>query len=82
MAALGAIIVCWATIGYERLASWLDACRVRFRPEQIGLNYDELKRSLEFATEYFRTRERDSVLVTEPVVGNRFDRMWEDIEGC
>jgi len=80
MAALGAVIVCWATVGAERLSHWLDVCNVRYRPGDIGLSRNDLKRSLEFASEYFRDREPRSILVHEPVVGERFDRLWQYLE--
>ena len=80
MAALGAVIVCWATVGAERLSHWLDVCNVRYRPGDIGLSRNDLKRSLEFASEYFRDREPRSILVHEPVVGERFDRIWQYLE--
>ena len=80
MAALGAVIVCWATVGVERLSHWLDACNVRYRPGDIGLSHNDLKRSLELASKHFRDREPWSILVHEPVVGERFDRLWEYFE--
>ena len=80
MAALGAVIVCWSTVGAGRLSHWLAVCNVRSRPGDIGLSRNDLKRSLEFASEYFRDREPRSILVHEPVVGERFDRLWQYLE--
>jgi hypothetical protein len=36
MAAIGSVVVCWATGDPQRLVNWLDGCMVRYRPGEIG----------------------------------------------
>ena len=64
-----------------RVLALLDVCKVRWRPGEIGVSRDELRKSLEFAPTYMSdaTREKDtpSSLRTEPITGARFDALWE-----
>ena len=59
---------------------WLDVCNVRYHPGDISLSRNDLKRSLEFTSEYFRDREWRSILVHEPVVGERFYRLCQYLD--
>lgn len=80
MAALGAVIVCWATGRPDPLVDWMRRCLVRFRPADIGLERLELQRALELAPDFMRARNMDTVLAREPVTGQRFRRLWEFLE--
>ncbi len=81
MVALGAIIIAWACgdecAGY---LDRLDRCQVRRRPGEIGLEREQLRKGLEFVPEFLEARNGDSVLRREPVVGERFDEVWDFLE--
>ena len=82
LVALGAMLITWCcegdTVG---LAARLDRCRVRWRPGQMGLEREALKKGLDFAPEYMEGKGFDSVLRHEPVTGVRFDAVWKFMEG-
>ncbi|MBT3996036.1 MAG: iron-containing alcohol dehydrogenase [Chloroflexi bacterium] len=82
VAALGAVAVCWATGDYEELIQQLDSCRVRFRPADMGLTKDQLRDVLEYAPIFYSERDMETVLASEPVVGERFEQFWKFIENC
>jgi len=77
---LASLIVTWCTNEYEHHRQRIDACKVRRRPSEIGIDKEELRRALAFVPEYFADRKIDSVLRREPVIGERFDALWEWVE--
>ena len=81
LTALGAVIVAWATGQQEELIDRLERCRVRFRPTDIGITRDEFRQILVDAVPYLKERGIDTVVVKEPVVGERFDALWDYLEG-
>ena len=83
--ALGAVVVAWhCEESPETLIGWLDACRVRVRPREIGVTREELRKALEFAPSFMSDvtngRDVDSVLRHEPLVGERLDALWQFLE--
>lgn len=76
MAALGAVIVCWATGEPDLLVDWLGKCQVRFRPQDIGLDRAELQRALQLAPQFMRSRNLNTVLTREPISGTKFNQLW------
>ena len=80
IAALGAVAVCWATGDYEQLLCQLDACKVRYHPSDMGLSGDQLRDVLEHAPGFYSKRNVKTVLASEPLVGERFDRFWNFLE--
>jgi glycerol dehydrogenase-like iron-containing ADH family enzyme len=79
--ALGAAIIAWhCNENPERLISWLDLCKVRHRPRQIGLNREELRKGLEAAPESFAERDIKSILRYDPITGTKFEALWEFLE--
>jgi glycerol-1-phosphate dehydrogenase [NAD(P)+] len=80
VAALGGVICCWATGDVEELIKELDACKVRFRPADMGLQRDQLQDVLEHAQQFYTSRSMETILAIEPVVGDRFDEFWQFIE--
>ena len=81
LTALGAVIVAWATGQQEELIDRLERCLVRFRPTDIGITRDEFRQILVDAVPYLKERGVDTVIVKEPVVGERFDALWDYLEG-
>ena len=78
--ALAAIVIAWhCDEGPETLAAMLDACMVHYRPGDVGVSREELSRGLEFAPEFMSpaSRDVDSILRNEPLVGARFDALWD-----
>jgi len=80
MAALGSVIVCWATGDTNPITDWLRACGVRYRPRDIGLDRDELRKALEIAPGFMTTRNLNTVLAREPIVDDRFEELWHMLE--
>ena len=79
--ALGSVIIAWHCNEHpETLISWLDMCKVRHRPRQIGLNREELRKGLEAAPESFAERDIKSILRYDPIIGKKFDALWEFLE--
>ena len=76
MAALGAVIVTFLTGHQDMLASWLDKCDVRFRPDEIGLSHDELKASLDLAAKNFSTSDPGSILAGNFFSESQFADLW------
>ena len=80
--ALGAVIIAWdCDANPEGLAHTLDKCRVRWRPQQVGIRRDELRRGLE-AMPVLAGSERTQdaflpSLVRDPIIGKKFDRLWD-----
>ena len=83
--ALAALVIAWhCEERSEMLADWLDVCRVRRRPTEIGLSRDELLRAVEYAPAFLSDaangRDVNSILRTDPITGARFDALWEFLE--
>ena len=77
---LGALIIAWqCDESPQTLIAWLDSCRVRHRPAQMGISREELRKGLEFAPTVMSEDSdgRDSIMGRDPVVGHRFDALWE-----
>jgi glycerol-1-phosphate dehydrogenase [NAD(P)+] len=83
--AFAAVVVAWhCEDDTETITGWLDVCKVRWRPGEIGVSRDELRKSLEFAPTYMsdatRGNDTPSCLRTEPITGARLDALWEFLE--
>ncbi|MFW6194949.1 MAG: iron-containing alcohol dehydrogenase [Chloroflexota bacterium] len=76
VAALGSAIICWHTGEHDWLLDRLERCRVRVNPSVIGFEKDELRLLLERVPDLYREKGVRSVLVDEPIVGNRFEELW------
>jgi glycerol dehydrogenase-like iron-containing ADH family enzyme len=76
--ALGAVIVAWHTNqSPETLVGWLDQCKVQFRPSQMEISKEELRKGLDATIDWLqRGGTSNSVIVTEPIVGARFEECW------
>jgi glycerol dehydrogenase-like iron-containing ADH family enzyme len=84
--ALGAVLVAWHTgQSPETLIGWLDTCRVRFRPKDMEISRDQLRRGLEELPRWMGDktagRDMDSIMRREPVAGRRFEECWNWIQG-
>lgn len=82
LAALGTVIIAWHTNqAPETIISRLDACGVRWRPPDMGMSKDELARALAACPAYMgdasRGRDVRSILRMEPLVGNKFENLWQ-----
>ena len=80
MAALGAVLDSWITGHADRMMDMLDRCHVRYRPTEIGLTKDETRKALALALSYFSSRDTDTVLAREPIVGKGFEEVWKFLE--
>lgn len=85
--ALGAVIIAWqCEESPETLISRLDVCKVRRRPSDMGLAREELRKGLELAPKYMADKENgrdvNSIMRHEPVVGDRFDALWDFLESA
>ena len=85
LVSLSAAIIAWhCGESPDTLPGWLDKCRVRRRPTQMGLSKEELGRGLEFAPSFLSRGAADtdtqSILRTEPIVGDKLDALWEFLE--
>jgi glycerol dehydrogenase-like iron-containing ADH family enzyme len=83
--ALGALIISWnCNENVENFAGALDRCLVRRRPSQMGIERQELRQGLAYLPEYLAQRRSNptynSVMREEPIVGKRFDQLWEFLE--
>ncbi|MQG03190.1 MAG: iron-containing alcohol dehydrogenase family protein [SAR202 cluster bacterium] len=80
--ALGAVIVAWHTDqSPETLVKWLDRCMVKFRPKDMKISKKELSRSLEELVTWMqrgdsKTNGNPSIMVSNPVTGDRFEECW------
>ena len=86
LAALGTVIIAWHTNqSPETIIDRLETCGVRWRPTDMGMSKDELSKALAACPGYMgdasRGRDVQSVLRLEPVVGERFERLWDFLEG-
>ena len=80
--ALAAVVIAWhCDEDPGSLIARLDACKVRWRPPDIDVGRDELRKGLEFAptcmSEESSARGVSSILRAEPITGRRFDDLWE-----
>ncbi|MDE2718349.1 MAG: iron-containing alcohol dehydrogenase [Chloroflexota bacterium] len=85
LASLGTVIIAWHTEqSPETIIDRLDTCGVRWRPSDMGMSKDELAKALAECPGYMgdasRGRDLQSVLRLEPVVGERFERLWGFLE--
>jgi glycerol dehydrogenase-like iron-containing ADH family enzyme len=79
--ALGAVIVAWnADQKPETLIDWLDRCQVRFRPQEMQISKEQLRRGLEILPQWMRDKaggqEIDSIMIRQPVTGDHFEACW------
>jgi glycerol dehydrogenase-like iron-containing ADH family enzyme len=79
--ALGAVLVAWHTEqAPEVLIRRLDTCRVRFRPKDMKISKEELRKGLEETPRWMGDRSAgrdvDSVMRREPIAGQRFEECW------
>ena len=82
LTALGAVIAAWgAGRRQEELVERLEQCRVRFRPTDIGLTRAEFCQIIEDVVPYLKERGMDTVVAREPIVGERFEALWDYLEG-
>lgn len=84
---LGAIIIAWhCEESPETPISWFDACKVRRRPSEMGISREELRKALEFLPTYISdhpaNRQVNTILRNEPIVGERFEALWEFLESA
>lgn len=85
MVALAAVIIAWRCgESPDTLPGWLDVCRVRRLPGEMGLEKAELRRGLEIAPAYISDRAADgttpSILSRDPISGKSFDELWDFLE--
>ena len=83
--AFAAVVIAWyCEEGLETITGWLDRCKVRWRPKEIGVSREELRKALEYVPTYLSdaTRGNDihSILRSEPITGARFNALWEFLE--
>ena len=86
LCSLCALVIAWhCEEDPDTLADALDACLVRRRPTAVGISREELARALEYAPQYMsdeaNQRNVRSILRFEPIVGPRFDDLWQYLEG-
>ncbi len=84
--ALGAVLVAWHTgQNPERLTDRLDRCKVRFRPRDLDMSEDELRKGLQALPGWLGDvqsgRDINSVMRHDPLVDERFDEAWAWLEG-
>ena len=85
LVALGAVITAWKCgESPETLTGWLDQCRVRRRPSDIGIVQEELRKGLDYCPDFLANDINDwgtsSVLCQRGVSTAEFDRLWEFLE--
>ena len=80
VAALGGVAVCWAANEYEELVGFLDKCKVRYRPSDMGLEKDQLRDVFDYAKDFYPRRGMDTILAREPLTGSRFEDFWKFIQ--
>jgi glycerol-1-phosphate dehydrogenase [NAD(P)+] len=83
--ALGAVIIAWHTgQSPETLVDWLDRCQVCFRPRQMDLSKEELRRGLEALPAWLgdkaNGRDVNSIMRRSPLIGDRFEACWNWLE--
>ena len=80
VAALGGVAVCWAADDYEELVGFLDKCKVRYRPSDMGLEKDQARAVFDYAKDFYPQRGMDTILAREPLTGSRFEDFWKFIQ--
>lgn len=80
VAALGGVAVCWAADDYEELVGFLDKCKVRYRPSDMGLEKDQARAVFDYAKDFYPQRSMDTILAREPLTGSRFEDFWKFIQ--
>ena len=80
VAALGGVAVCWAADDYEELVGFLDKCKVRYRPSDMGLEKDQARAVFDYAKDFYPERGMDTILAREPLMGSRFEDFWKFIQ--
>ena len=81
LVALGAVIIAWlAAADPQTLIARLDACQVRFRPGQMGLSRQALRRGMDYMPQYMAEGDVDTILRHQPVAKARFDALWTFLE--
>ena len=80
VAALGGLAVCWAADDYEELVGFLDKCKVRYRPSDMGLEKDQARAVFDYAKDFYPQRSMDTILAREPLTGSRFEDFWKFIQ--
>jgi glycerol dehydrogenase-like iron-containing ADH family enzyme len=80
VAALGGVAVCWVANDYEEVVGFLDKCKVRYRPSDMGLEKDQLRAVFDYAKDFYPKRGIDTILAREPLTGSRFEDFWEFIQ--
>ena len=86
LAALGTVIIAWHTDqNPETIIGRLERCGVLWRPADMSMSKDELAKALAACPGYMgdasRGRDLPSVLRLEPLVGEKFERLWQFLEG-
>jgi len=84
--ALGAVVIAWyCEEDVDTLTGWLDTCMVRWRPRDIDVSREELRRALEHAPSFMSDASRgndvNSILRHEPLTGGSFDDLWRFLSG-
>ena len=80
VAALGGVAVCWAANDYEEVVGFLEKCKVRYRPSDMGLEKDQLRAVFDYAKDFYPQRGMDTILAREPLTGSRFEDFWKFIQ--
>tara|TARA_B100000029_G_scaffold110038_1_gene101647 strand:+ start:17787 stop:18845 length:1059 start_codon:yes stop_codon:yes gene_type:complete len=80
VAALGGVAVSWAANDYKELIGFLDQCKVRYRPSQMGVQKDQLRAVFDYAKDFYPKRGMDTILAREPLTGSRFEDFWKFIK--
>ena len=83
--ALAAVLIAWhCGESPDMLAGWLDTCKVRWRPDEIGVTRQQLSKALEYAPAFMADsdngRDVRSILRLNPIVGLEFDNLWDYLQ--
>jgi glycerol-1-phosphate dehydrogenase [NAD(P)+] len=87
LVALGAVVIAWyCEEDVDTLTGWLDTCMVRWRPRDIDVSREELRRALEYAPAFMsdgsRGNDVNSILRHEPLTGASFDALWAFLQAA
>ena len=85
--ALSAVVIAWrCEEGVDTLTGWLDACKVRWRPGDVGVAREELLKALEHAPAFMSDASRGndvrSILRERPITGATFDALWSFLQSA
>ena len=83
--ALCALVIAWyCKENPEMFADWLDICRIRRKPSEIGLAKSHLRRALDYAPTFMsdsaQGRDISSILRHEPMSEDLYDTLWGYLE--